>query len=263
MAFETILSNFSIFFQMAMLIVMLVCSVGLVKECGRLLTSVFLTFSFAIYLLTDIYWVIYLFIRPNVRMPFAANEIGEASLFLLMASTLRAAVRVPYGASFKCTAGTILFSLCNIILWISWSGEYIQDILIGITFTYFLYTICTAIEFRQAFKRYMWIVMVICCILIVILQTTTFYTSDSSKNTIDTCAYILMLASVIFLIVLFILSWKKESSNVILCKIFVLLGFILTVKYMSDGVWYVLFQIIETISLAFLYLSVRKVVGKE
>ncbi len=263
MAFETILSNFSIFFQMAMLIFLLACSVGLVKESGRSLTSVFLTFSFAIYLFTDMYWVIYVFIRPDVRMPFAANEIGEASLFLLMASTLRAAVKVPHGASFKCTAGTVLFSLCNIILWISWTGEYIQDILIGITFTYFLYTICTAIEYRQAFKRYMWIVMVILCAMLVILQVATFYTSDSIKDTIEISAYILMLPSVIYLIVLFIISWKKASPDVILCRIFILLGFILTVKYMSDGLWYFLFQIMETISIAFLYLSVRKVVSKE
>lgn len=263
MVFETVLSNISIFFQMAMVAILLARSVGLVKESRRSLTSVFLTFTLAIYLLTDMYWVIYLFIRPDVRMPFAANEIGEASLFLLLASTLRAAVRVPYASSFKCTVGTILFSLCNIILWISWTGEYIQDILVGITFTYFLYTICTAIEVRQAFKRWIWIVMVICCTLIIILQALTFYTSDSIKYTIDTCAYILMLASVFFLIVVFLSSWKIESPKVILCRIYILLGLILTVKYMSDGVWYILFQIMETISFAFLYLSVRKVVGEE
>ena len=258
------LDNFSVFFQMIMLIVLLGSSVGLIRESGRSLASVFLTFSYAIFLLTDMYWVIYVFIRPDVRMPFAANEIGEASMFLLMASTLRAAVKVPYAASVRCTVGAVLFSVFNIILWISWSGEYFQDVLVGITYTYFIYTVCSAIEVRQAFKRYMWIVMVICCTLIIALQALLFYVDDSIKSTLDTCAYIFMLVSVVFFIVIFISSWKKQSSpEEGLCRIFLLIGFVLTVKYMSEGVWYIMFQIIETLSFAFVFLSVRKVVDKE
>lgn len=263
MVSETILGDISILFQMVMLFFCLVSSVVLIKESNRSLASVFLTFCFAIYLLDEVYWLTYTLLRPDVRMPFAANEIGEASVFLLFASTLRAAIRLPYAASLKCTIGIILFSLCNTILWIIWSGEYIQDIMIGITFTYFLYTILSAIEFRQALKRYMWIVLTLCSTLIIILQISTILSEGNIKNTIDLSAYILMLALVIFIGVIFFSSWKKKSPEVLLCQNYLLFGCILTVKYMSDGIWYIIFQLMETIAFAFLYLSVRKAVGKE
>ena len=73
-----------VFIQIAVLAVLLVLSVRLIRGSSRSLPAVFLAFLFAMWLLTDLYWVIYDFMRPDRRMPFAVNEIGEASLFLLM-----------------------------------------------------------------------------------------------------------------------------------------------------------------------------------
>ena len=81
---SVIMTMLPVIFQIAMLAVLLFLSVRLIRESGRLLIVVFLTFLFTMWLLTDLYWVIYDYMRPDSRMPFAVNEIGESTLFLLM-----------------------------------------------------------------------------------------------------------------------------------------------------------------------------------
>ena len=76
------ISQISVSIQIAVLAVLLGLTVRLVGESARNLTAVFLSFSFGLWLLTDLYWLIYDLMRPEIRMPFAANEIGEAALFL-------------------------------------------------------------------------------------------------------------------------------------------------------------------------------------
>ncbi len=261
---EITLSYISILFQVVMLAVMLAFSVRLIGKSERSLTSAFLTFFYALCLLTDLYWVIYVFMRPDTRMPFAANEIGEAAITLLAAAILRSAVHSPYNVSIGCLVGTGLFSVCNIALWITWSGEVVQDILVGITFAYLLYSIAVSIKVSRAFKRYMWIITGTACALLVVLQGATFIVPENLKSIPDTCAYIVMTAMIIFLAFVLISSWKRHmSAEALLCDVFALFGFALTSVYMSEGLWYLLFQVCETVSFLLILLSVRKVVDRK
>ena len=45
-------------------------------ESAGNLTAVFLSFSYSLCLLTDLYWLIYDLMRPESRMPFAASVSG-------------------------------------------------------------------------------------------------------------------------------------------------------------------------------------------
>lgn len=135
------ISIISVSIQIATFAVLLMLSIKLIGESARNLTAVFLSFSYSLFLLTDLYWLIYDLMRPESRMPFAANEIGEAALFLVTAATINSAVkrrtRLPMGY----LVGTFLFSVSNVVLWILWSGEVVQDIVSGIVFAWLLYSI--------------------------------------------------------------------------------------------------------------------------
>ena len=70
------ISQISVTLQIVTLAVLLTLSVKLISESERNLTAVFMSFYFALWLLTDLYWLIYDLMRPESRMPFAASVSG-------------------------------------------------------------------------------------------------------------------------------------------------------------------------------------------
>ena len=118
--------------------------------------SIFLPFFFILammsYVLSDLYWVAYDFLKPDTRMPIAANEIGECAMVLLLCAGLDSLL-----ADKRKVAGEVLYAFlfiaANIALWIVWSGEWVQDILFGIPYIYFLWLLIRGIRTRGTMTR--------------------------------------------------------------------------------------------------------------
>ena len=251
-----------VFIQIAVLAVLLVLSVQLIRKSGRSLTVVFLIFLFTMWLFTDLYWVIYDFMRPDRRMPFAVNEIGEASLFLLMPAILGTVVHYRMLSASKQAAGSVLFIVCNVALWIAWSGEWVQDILIGAVFAYFCCSTACSLKALRLMTKKEWIGLGIGCILLIIGQTGTFFTEPPLKSALDTGCNLLLTAGIVYWIYkLFAARKQQVSSKAMLCLVLALTCWTLTAKYMSAGIWYSAFLIVETLAQFLMYLSVRKVVA--
>ena len=252
-----------VFIQIAVLAVLLVLSVQLIRKSGRSLTVVFLIFLFTIWLFTDLYWVIYDFMRTDHRMPFAVNEIGEASLFLLMPAILGTVVHCRVFSARKQVVGAILFIACNVALWIAWSGEWVQDILIGAVFAYFCCCTACSLKVQQLMTKKEWIGMGIGCAMLIFGQTGTFFTEPPLKSALDTGCYLLLTAGVAYWVYKFFAARKQKlPSKAILCTVMALTCWTLTAKYMSAGIWYSAFLIVETLTQLLMYLSVRKVVAE-
>jgi len=223
---------------------------------------VFLAFAYSMCLFTDLYWLIYDFMRPDQRMPFAVNEIGEAALFLLLAAAVGSAAPHWVHSSRKQAVGAVLFAACNVALWIGWSGEWIQDIVIGVTFAYFLYNNACSLNNQQILKNIEWILLGIVCVLLVIVQGFTFFVEVPMYQVLDTGAYILLLIVTAYWVMKLIKARKMKAAPEALVSLsFSLQGWIFSAKYMSTGTWYLVFLVAETAALVFLYLSVRKVVA--
>ncbi|MBO4864144.1 MAG: hypothetical protein J5517_07250 [Eubacterium sp.] len=253
-----------VFFQIAVIVALLFLSVRMIWQSNRSLVTVFLVFVLSLWLFTDLYWVIYDFMRPDTRMPFAVNEIGEAAIFLLLSALLGSAVYIQPTFARKQIAGTTLFSICNAALWIAWSGEWLQDIMIGATFAYFLCMIVCALKCQQSLTKYEWIGLGIVCLLLVLAQAGTFFVSLMIKTVLDTGCYILMMGICIYWIYKLVAAWKdKADRKTVLCLVFALLGSVITSKYMSEGAFYNIFLIEETIAVVLIYLVVRRVVVEE
>ena len=251
----------SVFLQIAMLSVMLFFSVRLIRESSRSLTAVFLTFTFLLWLLTDLYWIIYDFMRPDSRMPFAVNEIGEAAMFLLLTATISASVPHWFPEARKQAIGALLFAACNIALWIAWSGEWLQDLLVGTAYAYFLYILVCSMKRRQALSKKEWIGLGIGCGLLIAGQGLTFLVPQEAKGAVDIGCYLLMASGVVLLAIKNLFAWKQHADpKALLCLATVLLGWTMTAKYMSEGGWYTAFLMMETLTMPLLYLSARKAV---
>jgi len=248
--------------QIALFIVLLILSVRMIRESGRSLTAVFLTFTLSLWLFTDLYWVIYDFMRPDRRMPFAVNEIGEAAIFLLMPALLSSAVNYHLLSARKQVAGTVLFVACNVALWIAWSGEWVQDILIGAAFAYFLCSIVCALKVQRQLSTKEWIGLGIACTLLIIAQVLTFFVEPKTRATVEMGCYVFLIAGAVYWVYKLIAAHKKQTpSKAVLCLVLALLGWLMMAKYMSGGMWYSAFMVAETVALLLMYLSVRKVVA--
>lgn len=251
-------------FQIITLAVLLVFSVGLIRRSGRSLTAVFLTFVYTLLLLTDLYWVIYDFMRPGIRMPFAVNEVGEAAGFLLMSALLSSAVNYRLASARKQAIGTVLFAVCNVALWIAWSGEWAQDLIVGAAFSYFLISTTCALKVQRQLSKSEWIGLGIGCTLLILAQSLTFFTKPQTKNALETGCYIFLVAGIVYWTYKMFAARKKQaSSKAVLCLVFALISWLITAVYMSDGMWYSVFLAVETFAQLLMYLSVRKVVAEE
>ena len=247
--------------QIVLFIVLLILSVRLIQKSRRSLTAVFLTFVYALWLLTDLYWVIYDFMRPDSRMPFAVNEIGEAAIILLMPSILSSAVNYRTVSARKQAIAAVLFAVCNAALWIAWSGEWAQDIIIGASFAYFLCRIACALKIQRQLSKNEWIGLGIACTLLIFAQVITFFVETQTRASVETGCYIFLITGAVYWAYkLFAAGRTQASPKAMLCLVFALLSWSMIAKYMSGGMWYTAFMATETIALLLLYLSVRKMV---
>ncbi len=253
----------SVSIQIVVLAVLLTLSVKLIGESRKSLTAVFLSFSFALWLLTDLYWLIYDLMRPESRMPFAANEIGEAALFLVTAAAINSSVKRRTRLPMSYLAGTFLFSVSNVVLWILWSGEIVQDIIAGAVFSWLFYSIVRSLRWSQAFGKPEWIVLGVLCTAIIVCQGLTFIVPENAENIPDLCAYALLIAGIVFFAYMLISAYRGNLPYAQVFLSFALVTWMMMAKYMSGGNWYNLFLILETIGMPLWYLSVRKVVKAE
>ena len=249
-------------FQVSMLAVLMILSVRLIRESGQATPAVFLTFILSLWLLTDLYWVVYDLMRHDSRMPFAPNEIGEAAIFLLEGAMLASLAGGWKGGA--CVQGilALLFAGCNAALWIAWSGEWADDLFVGAAFACCLYQAARALAVNQSLKLWEWSLLGIGCALLILGQALIFFVPEAARAPLDTACSILLAAGTVCWAVEVLSAWRKNADPVsILCLAFAWSVWIVTAKYMSAGVWYTMFLVCETLCMPMLYAATRKAVA--
>ena len=216
---------------------------------GRKLTTAAAFFIFAMVslLLTNAYWLAHSLLRPDARIPMAANTIGECALYLLLSAAMNAAVpdrRFTFSPQVLCT---VLFAAASIALWIAWTGEWVQDILGGITFGYLL--VCCAWRLRQlnALSRREWIALGI----LTAAYTALFAFDLKDERPLCTVtAHILMFATMIWFLYRAFRSIRRGETagrqivlSVSACAI------CLSGVYMSGGPWYAAAEVLRMLSM--------------
>ena len=245
------------------IIILLFIIIRILKMPGsihRSMAAVFFLFGSISFVFSNIYWIVFDALRPDVRMPFAANEFGEAAIYLLYGSVL--AVSLPKNGRFfsKEILLTVLFSAANIILWIGWSGEWLQDILGGLAFGYFLCMAVQALKHEQAFSSADWHILGIGSAVLIALQAGTFFAPDTVRAGFDLCAYILMTAVGVFFVIKGIRAFlKKQSPGILKALSFAGFGWSTTCLYMSTDPWYTIAMCAGT----FMLLLALDAIGKE
>lgn len=211
----------------------------LAKSGSHSMMLVFFLFGMIGLLVNNVYWITYEYIHPGIRMPFAVNEFGEAAGFLLFSSALSQAI--PKNGVFyrKEMLGVILFTAASIALWIGWSGEWLQDILGGIVFGYFLMAVMRAARQTEVFSKKEWILIAAGSALVIAGQISVFFAPSPFREGLDLLCYGMMFAGIVYFAAkAFFAFRKKERAAKCLALSFVGHAWTISTIYMSAGIWY-------------------------
>lgn len=135
---------------------------------------IFYTFATASLMLSYVYWLVYGIMQPTERLVFAANEISEWAYFLMLGTSVMYAVQTTRRSDWSEYIGVFLFTGVNVALWISWSGEWVQDIVTGLVIAYWAYHLVRALKASKAVVRPEWIGFLVLFAVVIATQVITF-----------------------------------------------------------------------------------------
>ena len=246
-------------FHSAVLLFVLAGTLRLIETDRHSLKAALFAFAMASVLLSDVYWLVYVILRPDTRMPFAANEIGEWAFFLLLGASLTSRHPIRLQSAKPELLFAVLFSAANAALWIAWSGEWVQDILTGLSFGYLVCAAVSRIKQENAFSVFMWRFCAIICTVLVASQAATFFAPEHYAKALDLFCYALLFAGAAFFFARALWSFKRDFSPAqCVCRTFAAFVWIVTALYMSSGVFYNVAMVLTTLCILLMYLSLRR-----
>ena len=234
------------------------------------MVSVFYLYALILFMLSDIYWLVHGLLRPDVRIPFGANEIGEIGIYLMYSSLLNAAFKEEERLKelLGATVLTGIFSLAVIALWIGWTGEWVKDILSGLAFGYFACSSVRAVIISKAFDRKRLSVFGIMAFVLIGLQGAIFAVPEAAGNVLDIMCYCIMFAGTVWLLINAVKTVRKAyrisdsgstDDNIKkkpLAASFVFCLWIQNALYMSSEYVYTVIFVIITFNVFLMYFSV-------
>ena len=243
------------FILIASLVGVMIGAVLLARNKNRFLTVVFFASGVICSLLSTVYWLVYDLLRPETRMPFAANEIAEWAMLLLFASCLTT-VFPARNFSPSWLIPTALFAVANTALWIGWSGEWVEDILTGLCFGWFLCCTVGAMKQSGALKKGEWIALTAVAFVIVLLQALTFVLPENLTAVFDILCGVLLFSVALFLLVRTLLCLSGKDKGMSLS--FALVAWSMVTMYMTGGGWYLAAVVFLSVSLPLILWMLKK-----
>ncbi|MCR4690275.1 MAG: hypothetical protein K5739_02895 [Lachnospiraceae bacterium] len=180
-------------FRILVLLFVILRSFAIIGRTKHPVTTGFFAFAMVSTLLSDLYWLTYDLMRPGVRMPFAANEICEWGLFLLLgaaAATIGGGKRV---TDRKCLLAAALISAVNAMLWIGWSREWLQDICTGAALCYYLSAVFYGMKRERFFTRKKLLFFGVITLAVLVTQAVSFTLPQDVVKATDILVSVLLL----------------------------------------------------------------------
>ena len=236
MSVET-LSMIELVLQTAMLITLIILTARLMARVEFSPLVAFFTICKASILLSDLYWIAFTLLESEARMPFAVNEIGECAGILLLATAMRSQLSDAPNRDLIDILPPALFTLCNVALWIAWSGEWAQDIMSGLALGYYLVIASRLLRQEAALTQPEKLVLGAVAILLVVCTG-------------------MMALSILFFFAKSIIALRRGSVAA-LPLTFGGFGWMLVCLYMSAGAPYLIIALCVTLCFLLMYQAVK------
>ena len=246
--------------QVLTLLVLLVVCFHYARRTADNLYLIFAALAFATLTLSDLYYSAHTMLREGMRVPFAANDIADFGMFLLMGTALSTALGRSRRSLPGVTAAALLFAAANIALWIAWSGEWVRDIFGGISWGWFLCVCFRSLYQTEALRRGERIALWSVCALLVLVQTANFFVPTAQLYTIlDRGATALLGVGEIWLLARTLWALLRDRGvEKALSLSFTCYLWSTVSMYMSAGLPYDIFANLVTLNLVLILLALRK-----
>lgn len=265
MSFETVFGNIISILSLIVTVSIIILSVRKLTETKNKVLSVFFTFAMVSYFMSEVYYFAYNFLIPDTRMPFAANEIAEASMILLLCAVLETTLGKERKINIPAFIFSTVFIGINIVLWIFWSDEWIKNILFGLPYIYFLYLLIKGVIKTKAASGKELIIAAVLSFVSLTGEAIAFATQDTFGSTVEICCYPFMYLLWIFILVKVIKSLRKENANQSesIYLSFTLHIWTMLLMFMSADVFYNIANIMYIIVLILMYLAFKKELSED
>ncbi|MCR5332240.1 MAG: hypothetical protein K6E62_13810 [Lachnospiraceae bacterium] len=188
-------------FQICMLGYIIIRVIRLSSIRKSSVITVFLLYGVVCLLISDLYWLVHGLLRPDVRLPFSVNEIGEMGTGLLFASLLSAVFKDRFRRPGLETISAAVFAIAAAALWVGWTGEWVKDILSGIVFGYYAVETVRGLKCSGVMSVIEWLVISIAAYILIAMQGLIFAVIEPVGAVLDVFCYILMFSVMIWLMV--------------------------------------------------------------
>ena len=265
MSFETVFGNIISILSLIVTVSIIILSVRKLTEKKNKVLSVFFTFAMVSYFMSEVYYFAYNFLIPDTRMPFAANEIAEASMILLLCAVLETTL----GKERKINIPALIFSTVfigvNIALWIIWADEWIKNILFGLPYIYYLYLLIKGVIKTKAASGKEIFTAAALSVVILIGEAIAIAMNDTVRPIIEISCYPFMYILWIFILVKTVKTLRKEDKNnaEAIYLSFALHIWTMLLMFMSADIFYNVANIMYIIVLPMMYLAFKKELSKD
>ena len=245
--------------QISVLLPVIFFSAKLMKGGKQGIFPAVFTFAMVGLMLSCLYNSLNSLLTQGDRMPFAADEIAECSMLLLLSAGLESMAREKEKVAIRELIFSIAFIGSNIVLWIAWSGEWIQDILFGLPYVYFLYLILRGVRKTNALTQRETVIAAFLGIGIMIAQLIALGLDEEIGYVMDNVCHVPEFIIIVWLFWKCVRVLKKTNRGEealflsLLCFLWSLL-----VTYMCGEICYGLALIINTATLPLMLLAMKK-----
>ncbi|MBO4324088.1 MAG: hypothetical protein J5845_01640 [Lachnospiraceae bacterium] len=231
--------------QVAALIFAVVMVVRWLRNKGNSVVLGFLLYALVCLLISDIYWNAMSYLKPDLRIPFAASEIADIGTVLFLAAMLSEIYqdyRVKIGWETVCAAVHGAVSIC---LWTAWAGEWFKNVVGGIPYVYYLFVVVWSSKKIQPFRRYQKILIGIGIFALDIIQIIGLVSSEKITDLMNYISYGTIIFGIILLMIKLIHMLRRayrersyEWSRKTLAAALVTLVWVQNGMYMSYDPFY-------------------------
>ena len=242
--------------DIVLVIIIYFTATKLLKSRNRFFPA-FYIFALISFLLSGLYWAAYTILKADTtgRMPFAADEIADSAALLLLSTGLVADKKVDRTAHAGEVIFAVMFTIANVVLWIFWSGEWLQDIIFGIPYSYLLWLIIRGIADTKPLTTKTVIALRIASVAIVTIFFITEISGRKFDLITDPVCYVLMFGLLIWLLIMSI-----KCMNLYVSALYLFATFF--VSFGSASIFYDIAVLFNISAHIILYLSLKKEVLK-
>ena len=230
------------------------------EKSNHKLVIVFFALAMTSYFMSLLYWYAYEIIRPNTRMPLSVSSMGENATFLLLGASLSMRVSVKKRLRPE-YIGTVIFMIGNVVLWILWTEEWIQDILGGIAFGYLALVVTGRIIETEVWKKRDLIIHSLVAVSVLAVYFVQYALGEEWTDSLDTAVFIILLFILLYSFINVLMSFTKKSNKTaeqrIILAFIVYLWAVISL-YSTSGKFYFVMNMIECVTFPLMMITVLK-----